>query len=92
MAERIARHVLISGRVQGVAFRAHARRRAERLEVDGWVRNLSDGRVEAWAEGAPDVVGSLLDWLATGPPSAEVTGTQITEEDPQGLSSFEIRR
>ncbi|WP_139177719.1 acylphosphatase [Ruania alba] len=90
--DRIARRVHVAGHVQGVGYRMHCSRTAERLGVAGWVRNLPDGAVQAWVEGAPDAVGSLLDWLATGPRNAEVTGTQITEEDPQGLSSFEIRR
>ncbi|WP_159623134.1 acylphosphatase [Ruania rhizosphaerae] len=92
MAERIARHVLVSGRVQGVAFRAHSRRRAERLGVAGWVRNLGDGRVEAWVEGPPDAVGGMLDWLETGPGGAVVTERSVQDEQPAGHTSFEIRR
>ena len=88
----VCRHVFVIGRVQGVAFRWNARARAEELGLAGWVRNLYDGRVEAWVEGDDGAVRSMLAWLEQGPPGARVTGTQVSEREPAGLSGFEVRR
>lgn len=89
---RIGRHVLVAGRVQGVAFRWYAHARAGELGVDGWVQNLEDGRVEALLEGEEERVEAMLRWLAHGPPAARVTGCQVSERAPGGLVGFEIRR
>jgi acylphosphatase len=83
--------VLISGRVQGVFFRDTCRRLAEQHGVAGWVRNLSDGRVEAVFEGPPDDVRRLVDWARTGPRLAAVNDVAIQPEPPEGLSAFHIR-
>jgi acylphosphatase len=68
----IRMRALVSGLVQGVCFRAETRRQAEKLGVNGWVRNLPDGRVEVLAEGEEQRVGSLIAWCRTGPPHAHV--------------------
>ena len=60
--------VVVTGRVQGVFYRASMRARAERLGVTGWVRNEPDGSVHAHLEGDPDDVDALVDWCARGPP------------------------
>jgi acylphosphatase len=73
MDEQTGRHFFISGRVQGVFFRANTQREATRLGVTGWVRNLSDGRVEVLAYGTDAQVQALADWLAVGPRGAKVT-------------------
>ena len=83
--------VLISGRVQGVFFRDTCRRLAEQHGVAGWVRNLSDGRVEAVFEGPFDDVRRLVDWARTGPRLAAVDDVAIEPEPPEGLSAFCIR-
>jgi acylphosphatase len=83
--------VLISGRVQGVFFRDTCRRLAEQHGVAGWVRNLSDGRVEAVFEGPPDDVSRLVDWAHTGPRLAAVDDVAIQPEPPEGLCAFHIR-
>ena len=83
--------VLISGRVQGVFFRDTCRRLAEQHGVAGWVRNLSDGRVEAVFEGPPDDVRHLVDWARTGPRLAAVDDVAVQPEPPEGLSAFHIR-
>ncbi|UFU07807.1 acylphosphatase [Ruania halotolerans] len=88
----VARRVSVTGRVQGVNFRASCRRAAEPLGVTGWVRNLPDGTVEVWVEGTPGAVDDLVEWLATGPPRARVSAREIFEEEPAGHPSFEIRR
>jgi acylphosphatase len=59
--------------------------------VAGWVRNLPDGRVEAVFEGPPDRVRQMLDWARRGPRAAVVAGVEIHAEQPEGLSTFQIR-
>ena len=92
MAEqRIRRRVVVSGRVQGVAFRASTRAEARRHGVEGWVRNRADGRVEAVFEGAAEGVATLVDWCRAGPRFARVEGVEVREETPEGLAGFEVR-
>jgi len=83
-------HLFISGRVQGVGFRAHTQREAERLGVYGWVRNLPDGRVELVAEGEPAPVDQLVNWCRSGPDRAGVTNVRVEREAPVGESAFSI--
>lgn len=83
---------LISGRVQGVSFRAATRRHALGLGLKGWARNLPDGRVEVLACGGQDQVEQLREWLWTGPPLARVTDVACTPvESPAGIDGFETR-
>lgn len=70
----------ISGRVQGVFFRASTRREAERLGLSGYAVNRSDGTVEVAARGPADDLDRLADWLGKGPPDARVD--QIVAQDP----------
>ena len=79
------------GRVQGVFFRDSTRQRAEAHGVGGWIRNRTDGAVEAVLEGPPEAVDRLLRFLEIGPPQAEVSGVEVSEEEPEGLSRFEVR-
>ena len=67
-----ARHFIAGGRVQGVGFRWFAMRRARSLDLSGWVRNLPDGTVEAWAEGPDDELDAFEAALREGPPGALV--------------------
>lgn len=82
----------IAGRVQGVYYRDSCRQIAQRLGVAGWVRNCADGTVEAAAEGPRDAVDALATWCHEGPPRAEVTSVDITDEKPEGLTSFRVTR
>ena len=66
-------HVVVHGHVQGVGFRFHALKEAEKLDVGGWVRNRDDGTVEVYADGDPTRLESLLTWLRQGPRDASVT-------------------
>ena len=91
MTDRVARRVLVSGLVQGVAFRWSAREAALRLAVHGWVLNLPDRRVEAHIEGAPDAVERMLLWLGEGPPSARVIGVDVRSVPCEGATGFEVR-
>lgn len=79
--ERVRARVLITGRVQGVGFRAHTRDRARQARVDGWVRNLSDGRVEAVFEGPRPAVQRMISWCYSGPTGADVERVEVTWED-----------
>lgn len=88
----VAVHAWISGLVQGVAFRHHARSRARELGVAGWVRNADDGRVELWAEGEPAAVDALVEWIHRGPPTARVTNVAVEPVEPRALAGFEVRR
>lgn len=89
----VAKHVHFTGIVQGVFFRAHTQREALRLGLKGWVRNLPDGRVEAWAEGDRASVDGLLEYCRTGIPAARVDGMEVREMEPSGdYPSFEIVR
>ena len=90
--ERVRAHVLVSGRVQGVTYRATTRREARDRGVDGWVRNLPDGRVEAVLEGARDAVEGMLDYCHEGPSRARVEDVRVDYEPPEGTTGFEIRR
>jgi len=79
----------VSGRVQGVFFRASAREEAHRLGVSGYARNLPDGRVEVLACGEPDRLSRFRRWLREGPPHATVTDLQcadVEEDPPPGFS------
>jgi acylphosphatase len=89
--QRIRRRVVVSGRVQGVAFRAGTRAEARRLGVDGWVRNRADGRVEAVFEGDARAVAVLVAWCSQGPRFARVAEVEVSDEAPEGLAGFEVR-
>ncbi|MDZ7679610.1 MAG: acylphosphatase [Acidimicrobiales bacterium] len=87
----IRRHVIVSGRVQGVWFRDSCRQRAEELGVAGWISNRPDGRVEAVFEGSPDAVDAMVDWSRRGPRRARVDDVEIADEPPDGLDGFSVR-
>ena len=87
----VARDLRITGRVQGVFFRAWARCQAEELGVSGWVRNCADGSVEAHLEGHDGAVRQLIDRMREGPPGAKVDDLTAEEASPEGLSGFEVR-
>ena len=88
----IARNVEVSGRVQGVFFRAWTVEQAERLQVNGWVRNCPDGSVEAHLEGDEGSINWLIDLIGDGPPSARVANVRVREADVEGATTFEVRR
>lgn len=89
--QRIRRHAIVHGNVQGVFFRDSTRERANAHGVAGWVANRSDGALEAVLEGPPDAVQSVLRFLETGPPRASVDHVDVSEEQPEGLTGFSIR-
>lgn len=84
-------HMIIEGRVQGVWFRESARRQAQSLGVNGWVRNRPDGTVEAVAEGPDAPVQAFVSWCHSGPPAARVDQVRKTPEEYQGeFDTFEV--
>ncbi|PSP80449.1 acylphosphatase [Halobacteriales archaeon QS_1_68_20] len=90
--DRTHAHVFVSGRVQGVYYRANTRDTARERGVDGWVRNLDDGRVEAVFEGPRDAVESMVEWCHEGSPAARVEDVEAEYGEPEGYTGFEIRR
>lgn len=91
MSPRVAIHLLVSGIVQGVGYRAWTERTAHSLGLGGWVRNLHDGRVEIWAEGIPAALDELEARCRIGPRSAQVTSIERRDEAATGLGHFEAR-
>lgn len=85
------RRVVVRGRVQGVFFRDSTREEAERHGVAGWVSNRDDGAVEAVFEGEPASVEAMVRYCGEGPASAEVDRVEESEEEPEGVSGFDVR-
>ncbi|MFB6163883.1 MAG: acylphosphatase [Haloarculaceae archaeon] len=92
MADHTRAHVYVSGKVQGVYYRANTRDTARERGVAGWVRNLDDGRVEAVFEGPDDAVESMVEWCHEGSPRANVEDVDAEYGEPEGLTGFEVRR
>lgn len=88
---RTRAHVFVTGRVQGVYYRATTREMAQDQGVDGWVRNLDDGRVEAVFEGEEADVEAMVEFCHDGSTRANVTDVDATYEAPEGLDGFEVR-
>ena len=91
MTDRTRAHVYVSGKVQGVYFRATTREEARKQDVDGWVRNLDDGRVEAVFEGPEEDVESLIEFCHEGSKAARVDDVEVSYEEPQGEDGFRVR-
>ena len=92
---RLVVRYLVTGKVQGVGFRAAAQRAGRALGLDGMVRNLADGRVEAVAAGPPSALDEFALWLAHGPRFARVQGVEVAESSswtgtPPAGAGFEI--
>ena len=81
---------MVHGEVQGVGFRYSAQLEADRLGVTGWVRNRTDGAVEAEVEGDAASVDSMVEWMSRGPRGADVTAVETDELDPTGERSFRV--
>jgi len=83
----------IRGKVQGVYYRESSRREAMRLGLTGWVRNLSDGSVEAVAEGTPEALEAFVTWCHRGPTQARVTDVERADAEARGeFSTFTVER
>lgn len=85
-------HIFVSGRVQGVTFRLRARRVARQVGVKGWVKNLSDGRVELIVEGKREKIQSLVEWIKSSPFLVRVDNLEIDWEEYQNeFNNFSIK-
>ena len=90
-ADTVSRRVVVHGHVQGVFFRDSTHKRARSLGVSGWVRNRSDGAVEAVFEGSQGDVEAMVDFCSRGPSSADVRDVDVSDQQPTGLDGFEVR-
>jgi acylphosphatase len=90
MADLVARRCFVSGRVQGVFFRASTRQRATELGIVGHAINLPDGRVEVLMVGERHAAHSLTEWLHRGPPAAEVTAVEIVDLSLEELEKVPV--
>ena len=86
-----ARRVRVTGRVQGVFFRAWTQQQAIELGVSGWVRNCVDGSVEAHLEGDEAAIKALIQRMQAGPPAAEVEAVEVQETDAVGITGFKAQ-
>lgn len=88
------RHLIITGRVQGVCYRASMAQEAQRLGVAGWVRNRADGSVEAMVAGSDEQIANIINWARRGPPAARVEHVAVelgSAHEATGFSGFEQR-
>jgi acylphosphatase len=90
MSAIIARRCYVSGRVQGVFYRASTRQKATELGCSGYARNLPDGRVEVLVVAAPPAAHALIDWLWRGPPAADVKAVEVQEISPESLGDVPV--
>lgn len=86
------RHFLVSGRVQGVFYRASTQEQARQLGLTGWVRNLPDGQVELVACGDESGLVRLEQWLRQGPPHAQVETVACRDIEPRSFADFSVTR
>jgi acylphosphatase len=85
-------HVVISGRVQGVWFRASTKQKADQLGLKGWVKNTSDGKVEAVFEGEESIVKEMIKWCHQGPPLGYVQNVEIKNQTvTNGYDDFSVK-
>ena len=88
---RIARHVRVMGRVQGVFFRAWTQGQARELGISGWIRNCADGSVEAHLDGSEDAVTRMIERMRQGPSDAQVDEITVDEAVSENSGRFELR-
>ena len=88
---RIARSIRVTGRVQGVFFRAWTKQQADQLGLAGWVRNLADGSVEALAHGEETAMAEFIARLHQGPPAASVERVDVEEAEGVPATGFTVR-
>lgn len=92
MSEKKRIRFFVSGLVQGVFFRKNTAKKASKLGLTGWVRNLSDGRVEALIEGDQEKAKEMMRWMEEGPSSAKVENVESEEEEYKGeFNNFKIK-
>lgn len=85
-------HLLIKGKVQGVFYRATAKKVADQLTVKGWIKNTQEGNVEAMLTGSDDQLQEFIKWSKIGPEKAHVTHVTVTVKEENIFDDFEIIR
>lgn len=85
-------HIFISGKVQGVFFRFYLKKRAEKLSLNGWAKNLADGRVEAVFEGGEEEIKKIIKLCQIGSPMSQVEKIEISKEKEKNLDGFKIAK
>ncbi|RNI36113.1 acylphosphatase [Hanamia caeni] len=85
-------HLLISGKVQGVFFRETSRRLAEKLHINGWIKNCADGKVEAVVTGDKSEVEQFIEFCKTGPERAFVEKVEVSKREKTDFKKFEVIR
>jgi acylphosphatase len=88
----VARHVRVTGHVQGVFYRAWAQGQARELAISGWIRNCPDGSVEAHLQGEERDVDRMIDRMRRGPSNARVDDVAVADAEPGDAGRFELRR
>ena len=83
-------HLIVSGRVQGVFFRANVRNKALQIGLVGYAKNMSDGSVEVVAQGNQEKINELIDFIRNSPGTSKVTEIKIKNKDMENFKSFEI--
>ena len=92
MKEKVRAHIIFSGFVQGVFFRANTRKKAKELEVTGWIKNSPSGKVEAVFEGERDRIQKIIEWAKKGPQGAQVDDLELDwQEYRDEFNNFEIK-
>jgi len=92
MNQKTRAHIFVSGRVQGVFFRENTQKKARKLGLTGWVKNLLDGRVEAVFEGEKEKIEEMIEWIKKGSFLAKVNNLEINWQEYQGeFENFEIK-
>jgi acylphosphatase len=84
--------IIVTGKVQGVFFRASAKEAADQLNIKGFAQNMPNGSVHIEAEGAAEKLKQFVDWCHKGPPRAQVTHVDVQEGDVKNFERFEIKR
>lgn len=85
-------HLIISGKVQGVFYRASAKKKADELKITGWIKNTREGNVEAMISGETKDIKSFIEWCKSGPDRAVVSGVKIQYIPPEKFDSFRVDR
>lgn len=88
---RIQVRVIVTGNVQGVGYRGHTQREAAKIGVNGWVRNLADGTVEAVFSGTQDAVDRMVNWCRRGPLCVHVTEISVEKMPMEAFHGFDVR-
>ena len=83
-------HLIVSGKVQGVFFRANVRNKANELHLKGYAKNLDNGDVEIVAQGEEDLVNKLVEFIKKGPGISKIEGNKIKHKEPESFNNFEI--